>query len=195
QAVTLLKSTQLGQGGEWLERGVVVAVRVSGLLGLLDSGALTSRALRPVGVLGQAVRRLGQGDYAVRARVPDGGTEINQLAADFNAMAESLQRYRDSSLGELLEAQSAAQATIDSLPDPVPAFDAGDKLPNPNRSARQRLGVRGEDGTITAAPPAVRERVERIRDDVLGGVATVQPRGFEEALLVETPEGNRALLP
>src|SRR5262249_60386296 len=160
QAVTLLKSTQLGQGGEWLERGGVVAVLVSGLLGLLAAGALTSRALRPVGVLGQAVRRLGQGDYAVRARVPDGGTEINQLAADFNAMAESLQRYRDSSLGELLEAQLAAQATIDSLPDPVLVFDAGGKGTNTNRAAEQPLGVRAAAARLSAAPPEAQQREE-----------------------------------
>src|SRR5262249_49924304 len=92
QDAMVLKSTRLRQESEWLERGVVAAVLVSALLGLLASAALTARALRPVGVLGQAVRRLGQGDYAVRARVPEGGTEISQLAADFNAMAESLQR-------------------------------------------------------------------------------------------------------
>ena len=40
---------------------------VAGLLGLLASAALTARALRPLGVLGHAVRRLGQGDYAARA--------------------------------------------------------------------------------------------------------------------------------
>ena len=195
QDAMVLKSARLRKESEWLERGVVLAVLVSGLLGLFASAALTARALRPVGVLGQAVRRLGQGDYAARARVPEGGTEIGQLASDFNAMAESLQRYRESSLGELLEAQTAAQATIDSLPDPVLVFDAGGKLTNSNRAATQLLGVRGGEGNIAAAPPEVRERVERIRDEVLGGVASVQPRGFEDALLVETGEGNRALLP
>ena len=175
---------------------MVLGVLASVVLGLLASAALTARALRPVGVLGQAVRRLGQGDYAVRARVQDAGSEIGQLANDFNLMAESLQRYRDSSLGELLEAQSAAQATIDSLPDPVVVFDAGGRLGNANRAAEQLLGVRavGREHHLRRLRRSA-SGWSAIRDEVLAGAASVQPRGFEEALLVETPDGNRALLP
>lgn len=195
QDAMVLKSARLRHQSEWVERAVVLAVLVAAVLGLLASASLTSRALRPVGVLGQAVRRLGQGDYAVRARIRDGGSEIGQLALDFNVMAESLQRYRDSSLGELLEAQSAAQATIDSLPDPVVVFDAHGGLANANRAAGQLLGIRAADGNIAAAPPQIRERLDRVRDEVLAGAPAVQPRSFEDALLVETPDGNRALLP
>jgi PAS domain S-box-containing protein len=196
QDAMVLKSTRLRRRSDLVETGVVVGVLAALVLGLLASAALTSRALRPIAVLGQSVRRLGQGDYAARARIADGGgTEISQLASDFNAMAESLQRYRDSSLGELLEAQLAAQATIDSLPDPVIVFDAGGKLTGANRAAEQLLGLRAADGKLSAAPPAVRERVERIRNEVLAGAPTVQPRGFEEAVLVESGDGNRALLP
>ena len=196
QDAMVLKSTRLRRRSELAETGVIVGVLAALVLGLLASAALTSRALRPVAVLGQSVRRLGQGDYAARVRLPEsGGSEISQLAADFNAMAESLQRYRDSSLGELLEAQLAAQATIDSLPDPVVVFDAAGRLTNANRAAEQVLGVRAADGNISAAPPAVRERVDRMRNDVLAGAPAVQPRGFEDALVVESSDGNRALLP
>jgi len=196
QDAMVLKSTHLRRRSELVQTLLVVGVLAALVLGLLASAALSSRALRPIAVLGQSVRRLGQGDYAARVRIPDGaGSEISQLASDFNAMAESLQRYRDSSLGELLEAQLAAQATIDSLPDPVLVFDAGGKVTNTNRAAEQLLGVRAADGNLSAAPPAVRERVERIRGEVLAGAPTVQPRGFEDALVVESTEGNRALLP
>ncbi len=196
QDAMVLKSTKVRRQSEWVETAVVIGVLAALVLGLLASAALTSRALRPLAVLGQSVRRLGQGDYAARVRIPEaGGSEISQLASDFNAMADSLQRYRDSSLGELLEAQLAAQATIDSLPDPVLVFDAAGKLSNANRAAEQLLGIRALDGSLAAAPPAVRERVERIRTEVLAGAPTVQPRGFEDALVVEASDGNRALLP
>ena len=142
QDAMVLKSTQLHQQSQWLETVVVSGTLAALVLGLLTSAALTSRALRPLSVLGQSVRRLGHGDYATRVRIPEGsGSEITQLASDFNAMAESLQRYRDSSLGELLEAQLAAQATIDSLPDPVLVFDAAGKVTNTNRAAEQLLGA------------------------------------------------------
>jgi len=196
QDAMVIKSTRLRRRSEWVETLVVVGVLAALVLGLLASAALTSRALRPIAVLGQSVRRLGQGDYAVRVRIPDGGgSEISQLASDFNAMADSLQRYRDSSLGELLEAQLVAQATIDSLPDQVVVFDATGKVSNANRAAEQILGLRASDGNLSAAPPAVRERVERIRNEVLAGAPAVQPRGFEDALVVESSDGNRALLP
>ncbi|HUM09876.1 MAG TPA: ATP-binding protein [Myxococcaceae bacterium] len=196
QDAMVLKSTRVRRDSEFAETAVVVGVLAALVLGLLASAALTTRVVRPVAVLGQAVRRLGQGDYAVRARVSvGGGSEIGQLATDFNAMAESLQRYRDSSLGELLEAQLAAQATIDSLPDPVVVFDGAGKVVNANRAAEQLLNIRASDGSLSAAPPAVRERVQRIRDEVLAGAPSVQPRGFEDALVVEAADGNRALLP
>src|SRR5262249_2180316 len=196
QDAMVLKSTRLRRRSELAETGVVVGVLAALVLGLLASAALTSRALRPIAVLGQSVRRLGQGDYAARVRIPEGGgSEISQLATDFNAMAESLQRYRDSSLGELLEAQLAAQATIDSLPDPVVVFDAAGRITNANGAGEQILGIGAADGNIAAAPPAVRERVDRMRTDVLAGAPAVQPRGFEDALVVEATDGNRALLP
>jgi signal transduction histidine kinase/HAMP domain-containing protein len=195
QDAMVLKSAQVRRRSDVVKTAVVVGVLAAFVLGLAASTTLTSRALRPISVLGQAVRRLGQGDYAVRARVQDASSEIGQLSADFNAMAESLQRYRDSSLGELLEAQLAAQATIDSLPDPVLVFDAQGKVANANRAAEQLLNVRASDGNLHAAPPAVRERVEHIRDEVLAGAPGVQPRGFEDALVVEAPAGNHALLP
>ena len=196
QDAMVLKSIRVRRESEFAETVVVVGVLAALMVGLVASAALTARVVRPVAVLGQAVRRLGQGDYAVRARVPvGGGSEIAQLAMDFNAMAESLQRYRDSSLGELLEAQLAAQATIDSLPDPVVVFDSAGKLVNANRAAEQLLNLRAADGSLSAAPPAVRERVQAIRVEVLAGAPSVQPRGFEDALVVEAADGNRALLP
>jgi len=93
---------------------LLVVVSLGGLaLGLFASTSLTRRLMRPLSVLEQAVRRIGEGDLAARARVA-GGDEIARVATEFNTMADRLQKYRESSLGELLEAQRASQATIDS---------------------------------------------------------------------------------
>ena len=69
-------------------------------------------------MLSGTVRRIGEGDLEARARV-HGKDEIAALALEFNGMADRLSEYRRSSLGELLQAQQASQAAIDSLPDPV----------------------------------------------------------------------------
>jgi two-component system, NtrC family, sensor histidine kinase KinB len=173
----------------------VLAVLAALLAGLLASGSLTARALRPVAVLGQAVRRLGEGDLDARVRVNDSG-EIGQLARDFNAMADSLRSYRQSSLGELLQAQASAQAAIDSLPDPVLVFGANGALLNANRIAEALLGVRLDaEAPLAPTPPEVRAVVDRVRNHVLVGEGPYIPRGFDEAVLVSSAEGALALLP
>jgi signal transduction histidine kinase len=178
------------------ERGVdlVVIATVAALaLGLFSSLWLTARLLRPLGVLSQTVRRLGEGDLEARARV-NGKDEIAALAQEFNAMADRLAEYRRSSLGELLQAQQAAQAAIDSLPDPVLVLDAAGAILNLNGAAEQMLRL-GSGATLESLDPDLRPVLERVRQHVLGGRGPYLPKGFDEAVRVSTPEGSRHLLP
>ncbi|MFE8604324.1 sensor histidine kinase [Archangium violaceum] len=190
------KSDALQRQSRRVNTLMVTAVVVALVGGLLASSSLTQRALRPVSVLSQAVRRLGQGDLATRA-VVQGQDEIAQLARDFNAMAEALQRYRQSSLGELLQAQASSQAAIDSLPDPVVVFGVEGGVLNVNRAAEEvlRLSVEGSGGALGQVAPEVREVLERVRAHVLGGKGPYLPRGYEDAVRVEAQEGDRWLLP
>ena len=181
--------------GEW--NTLLIVVSVTGLvLGLIASSIMTSRLLRPLGVLGQTARRLGEGDVAVRARV-DTGDEIGALARELNMMAERIQKYRQSSLGELLEAQLAAQATIDSLPDPVLVVALDGELRHANQAAEAVLKARAESGAgaIAKLDPAIRSVVERMRQHVAAGHGTYIPKGLDEAIRVTTSDGERLLLP
>lgn len=167
------------------------------LLGLLVSAVFTARVLRPVSVLAQAARRIGEGDLAARARVT-GSDEIAALAGEFNTMAERLQQYRESSLGELLEAQGASQATIDSLPDPVLILDVEGRLTNANRAAETLLRMKVEHGasdSLASADPAIRAVAERVHQHVISGRGTFSPKALEEAFRVLTPDGERHFLP
>jgi signal transduction histidine kinase len=156
---------------------------------------MTARLLRPLSVLRLAVRRLGEGDLLARARVT-GKDEIAGLASDFNAMAGHLEQYRKSSLGELLLAQSAAQAVIDSLPDPVVVVGLKGELVNANQAADQLLDVSVERTSVVSSLPAiVRPVVERLAAHVLGGNGPFVPRGMEEAIRVARPDGVYHLLP
>ncbi|HVG61789.1 MAG TPA: ATP-binding protein [Hyalangium sp.] len=196
QDAMVRKSDALRRQSEHVNTLMVAAVLAAFFMGLVASTVLTSRALRPVSVLSQAVRRVGQGDMAARA-VADGRDEIAQLSRDFNLMAERLQQYRQSSLGELLQAQAASQAAIDSLPDPVIVFGAGGALLNINRAAENtlRMSLETEGDALGRASPETREVLERVRAHVLGGKGPYQPRGYEEAVRVAAPEGDRWLLP
>ena len=172
---------------------VVFATLAALALGLVSSLALTARLLRPLGVLSQTVRRIAEGDLEARARV-EGKDEIAALSQEFNAMADRLSEYRRSSLGELLQAQQAAQAAIDSLPDPVLVLDAAGAILNLNGAAEQMLRL-GSGATLESLDPDLRPVVERVRQHVLGGRGPYLPRGFDEAVRISTPDGSRHLLP
>ncbi|HEX8910315.1 MAG TPA: ATP-binding protein [Anaeromyxobacteraceae bacterium] len=168
-------------------------------LGLVASTTLTARTVRPVTALGDVVRRFGEGDLEARAR-PRGDDEIAALGREFDTMAERLQEYRNSSLGQLLRAQQAAQAAIDSLPDPVLVVDAAGVVLSRNRAAVALLKLPPRDATGQAldaleleAP--VRERLRAVCSHVLAGKGPFAPRTLGEAIRIEDREGPRRFLP
>jgi signal transduction histidine kinase/HAMP domain-containing protein len=178
-------------------RNLVTGVAVAAILvGLLGTGRLIRRMLVPLQALGDAARRLGEQDFDARARI-EGQDEIARLAQEFDGMAERIQRYQRSTLGDLLQAQLAAQSAIDSLPDPILVFDLDAHLTIANDAASMLVGGRIDpDATdpLSAADPAARAIVARVRDHVLSGKGAYAPRGFDEAVRVPGPEGDRSLL-
>ncbi len=197
QDAIVRKSERAEQSARRFQTLVTLALLGALLGGLLLSISLTARFLRPLGVVNAAVRRFGQGDLQARARL-EGSDEIAQLAGEFNTMAERLERYRASSLGELLQAQQATQAAMDALPDPVLLLDAAGRVQGINVATHLLLGV---DADLRPKDPlaevdlGVRSLLDRLRAHVAGGRGAYVPRGFEEALRVGTPEGERIFLP
>lgn len=175
--------------------GIMIAVTVVAfLVGIATSIYLTNRLTRPLAVLAQAVRRIGAGDLAARARV-EGRDEIAQVARELNVMTDRLAEYRSSSLGELLQAQQSSQAAIDSLADPVIVLNADGSLLNVNRACETMLALSAESTEpFASVEPAVRAVIDRMREHVLekGGFV---PKGLEEAVAVQTRDGTRYLLP
>jgi HAMP domain-containing protein len=131
---------------------VVITTALAALvLGVAISITLTNRLLAPLGVLTQAVNRLGQGDFLTRAVVST-QDEIGKLANQFNTMAKHLGDYRNSSLGELLLAQQASQAAIDSIPDPVIVFTADGGILSMNSAAQSLMDGASPGGSETPWP-------------------------------------------
>ncbi len=167
------------------------------LAGILSSSWLTSRLLRPLDSLASAVQQVAAGDLAARAAVT-GRDELAEVAEEFNAMAEHLVKYRQSSLGALLQAQQASQAAIDSLPDPVFVLDLDSHIIEANAAANDLLRIPSlppEQNPLAAAAPELRAAIFRVRDHVLGGKGPCVPRGFEEAIRLPRSEGDVYLLP
>ena len=157
---------------------------------LFASVSLTGRALRPLNRLSLAVRRIGEGDLEARARI-QGEDEIAQVGRELDTMADKLREYRSSSLGELLQAQQASQAAIDSLPDPILVVAADGTLLNVNESAERELQIQAGERPLTRIDPDLRDAIEKVRAHVVAGKGPYLPRGLEEALHVR----DRRLLP
>ena len=197
QDAMVRKSNDVRRTAERMNNITIGAVMVALVLGLVLSAMLTQRLLRPLSQLSHATKSLGEGNFNARANL-QGNDELAQLARDFNAMADRLAQYRNSSLGELLQAQLAMQAAIDSLPDPVVIFGVGGDVSNVNRPAESLLGFGSELGAKDSqsnVDPSVREVLDRMRAHVLSGKGAYTPKGFDEAFRARTTEGERYFLP
>jgi len=194
QDAMVAKSDEARRTGE-RNRSLLLFSTVAALaVGLLASVALTRRALRPLQKLSFAVRRIGEGDLEARARLP-GKDEIAEVGRELDVMADRLREYRSSSLGELLQAQQASQAAIDSLPDPVVVLAVDGRVLNVNEAAETVLQISGSGDPLARMPREVREAIEKVRTHVVSGKGAYAPRGFEDAVRVPADRGERALLP
>jgi NtrC-family two-component system sensor histidine kinase KinB len=167
--------------GQGLGRSMTLAAFAAMGLGLAMTIALTRRMLEPLDSLSRAARRVGEGDLEIRARA-EGSDEIAAVAREFNEMAERLAAYRRGALGELQRAQKASQAAIDSVPYPVLVIDVAGQVIAVNQIGRAVLGL-------------AQAALETVKAHVFSGKGPYTPRGFEEAIAVQFPEGQRWLLP
>jgi signal transduction histidine kinase len=190
------RKSEFAQRSAESTRALVLGVSAAAIAaGLVLSMWWMARLLRPLTALAATARRIGEGDLDARAPVV-GKDEISALGGEFNTMTERLRQYRSSSLGDLLQAQQASQAAIDSLPDPVLVLDADGATLNLNGAAEALLprGTAGQPA-IELLDPELRAAVEGVRAHVLAGKGAYVPQGFEEAVKVEGGEGARYLLP
>jgi signal transduction histidine kinase len=142
------------------------------------------------------VRRIGDKDFSARARI-EGTDEIAALAADFNAMAERLAEFEQSSLGAVVQARQASHAAIESLPDPVVVFDRSGPILAANEAARRllRLPRDEQSARLGDVDPGPRAAIERARSHVLAGHGPYVPQGYEEAVRVAVGGAERQFLP
>ena len=195
QEVAIQQSEYLvGQFGAltgWLLCAALAAI----VTGLGCAWVVTSRATHPLDTLSKAIEQFGRGDLAVRAHVR-GGAEARALAAAFNTMADRIERYRRSSLGEMLYTQLAAQAVLDSLPDPVFVFDLDGDILTLNPAAEKLLPSGGSGmPMLRGLDPQLRGAVDTLRWHVLQGKGAVSPTRFDEAVRLIQPDDERLFLP
>jgi len=197
QDAMVRKSERARRQAERMNTVMVLAFLCALLLGVVASAMTTNRLLQPLALLTATVHRIGEGDFEARVDIP-GRDELAQLAANVNLMLTRLGQYRRSSLGELLLAQHASQAAIDSIPDPVIVFDAKGDVLSSNQAAETLLGLRleaGRQGPLDLVEPAVRAAIEKVRAHVLAGKGPYVPKGLEESLRLGATDSERYFLP
>lgn len=196
QDAMVRKSDEVRKFARRLEGLITLAAVLAALAGIFASIILNARIIRPLSVLTQTARSIKEGDLEVRAKV-EGSDEIALLAREFNTMTDSLDRYRKSSLGELLHFQHASQAAMDSLPDPVVSVDLDGKLLSLNRAAETLLGpaLPGSPGDyLRSLESALAAAMEKARAFVMAGRGAYMPSRLEEAVKITSAEGERYLL-
>jgi PAS domain S-box-containing protein len=192
QDAMLRKSDRARARAERTVSAMLLATAAALAIGLLLSSLLTTRLLLPLGALRRAADRIGGGDFGARVPVA-GGDELAQLGATFNVMADRIERYRRSSLGELLLAQQAAQSAVDSLPDAVLVFDAEGDVLIVNRAGEELLGIAQAGSTraaLTRLDPPLRDAIEAARTHVLSGHGPYVPHLFDDAIRRPSPDGD-----
>jgi NtrC-family two-component system sensor histidine kinase KinB len=153
---------------------IVAGISLAALiLSIIVSARLAGSVLRPVHELTDSVEaiRKGQLDRRVHVTSPD---ELGTLADGFNRMAQTVQEYRQSSLGELLLAKATLEATLAALPDAVIVVDPEGQIASTNPRARDvlRAWKRG-DATRADELPIPQSVLRAVQDTLHGG----QPAG------------------
>ncbi|PYQ54706.1 MAG: PAS domain-containing sensor histidine kinase [Acidobacteria bacterium] len=196
QQAMVLKSERVQAVARRLQVATLLSALAALAVGALTTSRAITRALRPMAVLTHAVRRIGQKDFAARAKVA-GTDEIAALATDFNAMAERLAEFEQSSLGAVVQARQASHAAIESLPDPVVVFDSAGKILAANQAARTLLRLPADEqaARLGDVDPAPRAAIERARAHVLAGRGAYVPQGYEEAVRLSVGGAQRQFLP
>jgi NtrC-family two-component system sensor histidine kinase KinB len=197
QDAMVLKSDRAQEVGRRLSRIALFIFAGTLLLAGTLSVYLSHRALGPLSRLAQAARRIAEGDLEMRVKIT-GKDEVSQLATEFNAMAERLNEYRKTSLGELLKAQLEMQAAIDSIPDPILFVGPDGEVTNSNRAASRVLGLNPDlppEEMWSRTPASIKAVVERLTKQVHGGNGAQVPKGFDESVRASFADGDRYFLP
>ncbi|MBX9789371.1 MAG: HAMP domain-containing protein [Pirellulales bacterium] len=175
----------------WFGVGAVLVT----LLGVFLARHTINTILRPITSVTESVAAIGAGDLDQLVPVVS-NDELGQLAGAVNTMARQLRDYRQSQKARLLRIQQAAQATLNSFPDPVLVVDRDCQIEMANPAARRVLGLPIADrpgaAPIVWRPPAV---LEHPLTEALQAQQAFLPDGFDQAVSLRCGTGERVYLP
>lgn len=157
---TSLVDRRTGQRADALQaRTNRLLIAQGALLGLLVLafavvlGYAARAVVRPLGRLARVARGIRGGDWTQRA-TPEGVRELRQLAADFDEMADAVQRdlaARARAEREARDAQARLRTIADRVPGAVFQFHVGADAAVSVRFASRDTSIHGTDGAVEFA--------------------------------------------
>jgi signal transduction histidine kinase len=173
-------------------RVMILAVLASAVVATVIAFATSRSILEPIRSVTRAARGMTEGnlDQVVPATTRD---ELGELAGAFNVMARTVREFRESRTARLLRAQKTAQATIDTIPDPVVVVDPTGAVERANPAACRILGVTPSSlGPVPWTPPS---RLKGPLSEVLAGSTDYVTNNLAHALCVRDGGQEKFFLP
>lgn len=167
-----------------LASGLAAAV----LLAVLAGWWLLRTVLNPIRAVTAAATAIGAGDLQQLVPVRT-GDEVGQLAEAFNGMAAKLRAYRQTDQLQLNRARRAAQATVDSFPDPVLVLDPGGRVEVANPAAVRLFGTTPGEAVWTP-PESLRAAMAEA-----GSGRPVLAEAFDQAVTFHAAGEDHSYLP
>jgi len=172
----------------------MAAVLFSLFCGVSVATWLAHSILQPVQQFNRMIAAVQQGNFQQRVS-PLRNDELGSLGQTLNQMASSLEEYRQSSLGELLESKATLSATLQAIPAPVLMFAADGNLLEHNPPAQDFLNsLAAGDASSFEDRRLPRRFREAVHGALSGQLARPSRLDFGDAIQVPATTGLRRWL-
>ena len=132
---------------------IVAAITFAALILLVAIVLHLARVvMAPIGEMTRAVRAIRGGDFSGRVAVRR-DDELGRLAGGLNQMADELEEFRRTNIGEVIRAKETLEATLEAFPDAVLVIDPDRRVSSANPRAIDALGALRELGTLPVPEP------------------------------------------
>ncbi|HVY47864.1 MAG TPA: ATP-binding protein, partial [Minicystis sp.] len=176
--------------------GIVSAISLVALaLSVLVALRLARVVIGPLSALTRSVEAIRQGDFGRRV-APARDDELGRLAEGFNRMAEDIEEFRRSNIGEVVRINETLEAVLAALPDAVLLIDAEGRVSSANDAASRILAGVGRSGAEHISEIALPDAAKRATLAAVAGAAP-EPGSIDLArtFALQLGEEKRHLLP
>jgi NtrC-family two-component system sensor histidine kinase KinB len=142
---------------------IVATITVVALLLLVLIAIHLARVvMRPISEMTRAVQAIRRGDFAQRVGVRR-EDELGRLGGGLNQMADELEQFRQTNIGEVVAAKETLEATLEALPDAVLVIGDDRRITAANPRANDVLGsTRERELADVPLPDPTRDAVDRV---------------------------------